>query len=208
MHPSLIEKVAAHGLSAGLRTMERMCRIDIVGQTSLLPRGESSNAIFCYWHHWAIPGFFAMRLLGHKLACLCHPAWYLSPYRSLARMRGHQVVFGSTGHNGQQALKEVATLVQQGFSTFMCPDGPSGPAGQLRLGAIHLSRATRTPIVPLRFEVSQSIQLPRWDHMCLPLPGSHVLIQIGAPLHFDALDDTAAVQQLTEQLGTIIPGTR
>jgi len=189
--PGLTEQVAGRALRATIAGLERMTRISVAGleQVDALP-----NAIFCYWHQWATPGFFAVRASGKKLASMLHPVWYLRPYRVVASLDGHKTVLGSSGRGGQHAAQAVVEELQRGYSTLICPDGPLGPDRVLKPGAVRMARQSATPLVPVTFEVTGGVFLPRWDRMWLPLPGARVQIRFGDPIIAKAGDSDATLE--------------
>ena len=84
--------------------------------------------------------------------------------------------------NPHSALRAMAKALREGHDVVIAVDGPSGPAGQVRPGALWLSRLTGSPIVPVGIAASPSLVLPRWDRMVLPLPGAKVVHVFGQPI--------------------------
>jgi len=84
---------------------------------------------------------------------------------------------GSAGHGGIEAAERIAESLAEGYSTFVCPDGPSGPARRLKRGVLHMASKAGTPIVPMRISSDRAVWLPRWDRFCLPLPSATVRVR-------------------------------
>jgi lysophospholipid acyltransferase (LPLAT)-like uncharacterized protein len=83
---------------------------------------------------------------------------------------------GSSGEEGRRAANELARLVQNGFSTTVSPDGPSGPPRILKKGIPHIGVRSEVPIVPLAISPSRFVSWPSWDSKNVPLPFSHVRV--------------------------------
>jgi lysophospholipid acyltransferase (LPLAT)-like uncharacterized protein len=157
--------------------------------------------VLCYWHRDALLGFVYVLGLPTTFAALCHPHWRLKPWEVLARWHRWRLVAASSGNDGQRGARAVAEALCQGCSTFVCPDGPAGPPGTLRRGALHMAAQGGVPVVPLRFRCALAVALPGWDRMRLPLPGATVTVLVGAPIPVADADLDAAAQALGEALG-------
>ena len=183
-----------------LRLLFRTCRIEI-------ERGEVlaslPNYILCYWHTWAVPGFAVIaRIQGERrFASLCHPAWHLLIWEDLGKKLGWRVVMGSSGHGGALAAHRITRWLEQGYSTFICPDGPRGPLHRPKRGALHMALAARVPIVPLRIECDRALRLPRWDRFCIPLPGATIRVSCEPAIRVTEETFEAAERALIEALG-------
>jgi lysophospholipid acyltransferase (LPLAT)-like uncharacterized protein len=160
--------------------------------------------ILCYWHTWVIAGFVV--ILGtqadRRIVTFCHPAWPLLAWDTLGKKVGWRIVMGSSGHGGAAAVDRIIESLQQGYSTFVCPDGPSGPLHRMRRGALQMALAARVPIVPLRMECDRALRLPGWDRMCVPLPWSTLRVRVGTPIHVTEATLASAEAALLEALGT------
>lgn len=187
---------AATGLIAYLRLLQHTCRIDIVGEH---PLRLGRPVIITYWHEFVIAGFVMVLEAERPLACLCHPAWHLSPWVELGRRHQWHVVLGSTGHRGRAASEEVISLLRQGWSTCIFPDGPAGPPRVAHHGVVHMAQRSGAPIVPVRFECDLAVRLPSWDHMRAPIPGSTIRAIVGAPIEVHDVDE--ALRTLEGALG-------
>jgi lysophospholipid acyltransferase (LPLAT)-like uncharacterized protein len=192
--------VGATGLHAYLRTLRATCRLELEGREVLarLPR-----YVLCFWHTFTVPGFLTIMATqeGRPMAALCHPALHLLMWETLGRRLGWQVVMGSSGHGGKEAAERIIESLREGYSTFVCPDGPSGPARHVKRGALYIASKASAPIVPLAIECDRALWLPRWDRFCLPLPSAIVRVRCGEPVHVahDALPEAEAL--LAEALG-------
>lgn len=166
-----------------------LSKLEYTGVERLVP---GRNYIFATWHEFSWASMIAFR--SDDEVWLCHPAWYMKPMHVLLRLIGvTELILGSTGNSGRAAADALLAHLRAGASTSMAPDGPAGPARQLRKGILHLSAQSGVPIVPLRVECSRSVTLGGWDRKLVPLPFGRVRVCYGAPIRVDAraLDDAA-----------------
>jgi lysophospholipid acyltransferase (LPLAT)-like uncharacterized protein len=47
-----------------------------------------------------------------------------------------KIVLGSSGYSGKEAADQLVEYLKKGYSTVLSPDGPSGPAFQMKKGAL------------------------------------------------------------------------
>lgn len=85
--------------------------------------------------------------------------------------------------NMKAAIKQMTRSLLDGHDLVIAVDGPRGPAGSIRPGALWLARRSGCPIVPGAFAARPGPRLPRWDRLLLPLPGGHVSAAFEMPIH-------------------------
>lgn len=90
---------------------------------------------------------------------------------------GYQVQRGSSTH-GQTALRHLLTALHSGQSVGMALDGPRGPAGQPKPGAVWLAKRTGLPLILLNVKTGPSFRLKTWDRTIFPIPGSSARISL------------------------------
>jgi len=140
-------------------------------------------AIECAWHEALLPYFAVAMPYQKPHAWLNHPAWYMrGVHLFLGWMGVAPIVLGSSGHGGRQALEALVPLLAGGASTFLNPDGPHGPAREVKDGVLELSLRTGLPVVALHIRCRRALRLPTWERKVLPLPGSQVEVIYSQPL--------------------------
>ena len=131
-----------------------------------------------------------------------HPPWYTKPVAVLLNLIGVQrFVLGSTGHDGRRAADELVTYLNEGYSTLIAPDGPSGPARTLKKGVLHMALQSGVPIVPLRVAATRCLRSKSWDRKMQPLPFSTIHVVVGSPIVVTTSTFEATFDQLTLALG-------
>ena len=95
---------------------------------------------------------------------------------------GLEVVRGSSSRNGVRALKGLGRAILDGASVLIAVDGPRGPHGQVKPGALFLARRLSVPIFALAASARGHRLGRAWDRFLLPLPFSRVVVVCGEPI--------------------------
>lgn len=148
------------------------------------PDYAQQHTIDCAWHETLMPYFVGAMPHPKPYVWMNHPAWYMRGVHVFLRWMGvHRLVLGSSGNGGRRALQELVPLIVAGSSTFLNPDGPYGPAHQVKEGVLDLSLQTGAPIVAIRVHCHRAWRAPTWDKKLVPWPGSVVELIYSAPWH-------------------------
>jgi len=182
-------------------TLRLTCRIVVVGaeQERALP-----NYIGCLWHDRVMTYFSAFIFIRQrKQAWLNHAAAYMKPIHVVIKFIGvEKIILGSSGHQGKMAADELAGYLKQGYSTMINPDGPYGPKFEWKKGALHLSRQTGVPILPIKVEARPYWKWPSWDRKWVPYPFiSTIRITYGAPVYVKSENFEEELRLLNGKLG-------
>ena len=154
-------------------------KIVIIGREHLK---ERSNYIFCFWHKF-ISLYFTVFLHTRLHVWMQHPTWYMKPSHVMLRLIGvKKIILGSSGYSGKEAADQLVEYLKKGYSTVILPDGPSGPPLKMKKGALHISLQSNVPIVPMRFQISNSFEIRNWDRRKWPLPFSRITVEFGKPI--------------------------
>lgn len=129
----------------------------------------------------------------------------------IVEMFGLMTTAGSSSRGAFSALLALGRGVKAGYDVALAPDGPKGPACQVKQGVILLSKKFGIPIVPLAYATREytSWRFPKaWDKMFLPKPFARVSWTIGEPMWFsaehDLADATRIVQETLERLNLAV----
>ncbi len=110
--------------------------------------------------------------------------------RALA-MQGLDVVRGSSSRGGVRGLAAlVRAMKREGLDAAFAVDGPRGPYGVAKEGAVVAARATGALLVPMGSAAPSALVLKRaWDRFVLAWPFTRVTVTLGAPI--EPTDDDA-----------------
>ena len=151
-------------------------------------RTPPGPVIFCLWHNrlplcmriWARFSRPDLRPAGLvALISASHDGGVLA--RTLRYFRV-EAVRGSSSRRGAQALLELTSWLERGYSAAITPDGPRGPRYQISDGAIALAQVSGRPIVPVSSQVNWKWSLKSWDRFQVPLPFARGTVNIGEPV--------------------------
>lgn len=133
---------------------------------------------------------------------------------------GCTVVRGSSRHRGVEALRDlVRHLESTPAPAAIVVDGPLGPAGIAKSGAVACAMLTGRPLHALAASASRSVAFPNtWSSIYLPLPFSRLAIVCDGPLplpdrsrlddadrHAEVLTDRLRLIRSYSQRGIICP---
>ena len=107
--------------------------------------------------------------------------------RALTQL-GMEVVRGSSSRGGARGLAALVRILRRGErDAAFAIDGPRGPAGAAKPGVGYAATRAGAWIVPMGSAAGRAkVFMRAWDRFVLPLPGTAVVVTIGAPLPGDA----------------------
>lgn len=114
---------------------------------------------------------------------------------------GLSVVRGSSSRGGAAGLRAIVRTLGNGGDAAFAVDGPRGPLGVAKTGALVAARAARAALLPVASASRAAWVLGRaWDRFEVPLPFSRVAVVVGAPVPILGAD--------TDALGAAIHAAR
>lgn len=144
--------------------------------------------IFCSWHNrlglsmtiWR--RFSRGQIRSSGLVALISASHDGGVLARALRYFNVEAVRGSSSRRGPQALLELSSYTERGYSVAITPDGPRGPCYSIRDGIIALGQISGLPILPVSTYVRRKITLKSWDRFQVPLPFARCEIRIGLPV--------------------------
>ena len=100
------------------------------------------------------------------------------------RMQGFEVVRGSSSRGGARGLAAlVRAMRRRGADAAFAVDGPRGPHGIVKGGAVLAARAAGAVLVPVAGAVRRGVVLRRaWDRFAIAWPFTRVDVTLGDPV--------------------------
>lgn len=153
--------------------------------------------IFALWHSRILPLLAHHRRQDIVLLISRHrDGQYLA---ALAERWGYRFVRGSSKRGGEVGLLGIVRSLQDGNVVAITPDGPQGPAEQVKAGVVAAAQHAGVAILPITARASRAWYLKSWDRFCIPKPFARVVVRYGAPIDVrqgkDGLRDGAATLQ-------------
>lgn len=159
--------------------------------------------IFTFWHQRQV--FFTYTHRGEAAHVLVSRSKDGELIAKTMRLSNIGAVRGSSSKRAAGAARELAEILSRGEAIGITPDGPKGPAREVKPGVLFLAQKTGAPILPISNAVSRSIELRKaWDRFHVPLPFSRAAVVYGEPLSVSADDDLEVkARVLKERLDAI-----
>ncbi|MGE0161019.1 MAG: lysophospholipid acyltransferase family protein [Gemmatimonadales bacterium] len=169
--------VAGAALVSALLSTTSVERIGVENFTHFRRRG--TPVIFVFWHGNLLPLVHYHRHEGIVVLVSEH-----ADGERIARIlmrRGFATVRGSSTRGGARGLRDLVRAARAGRDLALTPDGPRGPRGEFKPGALAAARITGLPVIPLAVAASPAWSLGSWDRFLVPKPFAKVQIQYLPP---------------------------
>ncbi|MGB4191318.1 MAG: lysophospholipid acyltransferase family protein [Rickettsiales bacterium] len=93
-----------------------------------------------------------------------------------------ELIYGSSSKKRLSSLKEILVFIRNGYNFLITPDGPRGPAKQVKGAIINIASNTGIPIIPAICSAKSAKIFNSWDKFMLPLPFSEISIIFSKPI--------------------------
>ncbi len=92
------------------------------------------------------------------------------------RLGYQQVLRGSSSSGGSEVLRRMEQALASS-SIMVTPDGPRGPAGEVKPGGIVAAHRSKRDLLLVDWSAARTIRFSSWDRMEIPFPFSKVYIR-------------------------------
>jgi lysophospholipid acyltransferase (LPLAT)-like uncharacterized protein len=179
----------------------RTWRLEVIGNGYVEDlRRRGIPVVFAVWHANLLVPLWHRRGEAVTLLVSGHrDAEYLA---RAAQSWGYSVVRGSSTRGGVTGLKKLMRTLMSGGDVAFTPDGPRGPKGIAKPGALRAALRGGGAVVPVGAFAPSCWQLRSWDRFTIPRPFSPVRLVYGQPVMHAGEGETARVSGglLTEHL--------
>lgn len=153
--------------------------------------------IYVFWH--AKTFLILPRFAGHLIGVLTLLDFKNLFYDRLCRSFGYQTV---PVYSNERATVSLKKLIESGYSIALAVDGPKGPPGKIRPGALYLAQKMGAPIVAVRIRCHKSLRARwRWDSYEIPFPFSQAEIIGSEPFRVTPENSSALASEIRAFLG-------
>jgi hypothetical protein len=142
-------------------------------------RRRGSPVIFVFWHGQLLPLVHVHRHEGIVVLVSEHGDGEI--IARIIRHYGFGAVRGSSTRGGTTGLRGLVRAARAGSDLAITPDGPRGPRGELKPGALLAAQLTGCPVIPLALAASAAWRLSSWDGFLVPKPFATVRIEYLPP---------------------------
>ena len=121
---------------------------------------------------------------------------------------GFGVVRGSSTRGGARGIKGLVDAAKEGRDVAVTPDGPRGPRGVFKHGALAVAQAVGLPVIPIVVSSTSAWRLKSWDEFMIPKPFSSIRIEYLEPRAIPRGASRAEISLIADELeGKLTVGT-
>ncbi|MCU0598031.1 MAG: lysophospholipid acyltransferase family protein [Desulfobacterales bacterium] len=141
---------------------------------------QGGRVLLCTWHQQF---FSAIRYFRKYKAYT--PALMISRSKDgdiiagIAQRTGWIPVRGSSSRGGKESLKEMIVRLKMTGLAAHIMDGPKGPMGKVKAGAVQLALSADAVIVPFYIKADRAWYFKSWDKFFIPKPFARVRLEYG-----------------------------
>ncbi len=166
---------------------------------------KGGQVLLCGWHQQFFagirifkkyrkyqPGLMSSKSLDGQIAA------------GVAKRAGCYTVWGSSSNSASAALKKMIRRLNDHRLAVHVLDGPRGPAGVVKAGAIAIAHGAGAVIVPGVVIADRSWYLGSWDRFMIPKPFARVTIKFFPKIELPSIMDKAEYENQRKRLEMIM----
>lgn len=162
-------------------------------------RRRGAPVIFVFWHGQLLPLVHVHRGEGIVVLVSEHTdGEYIT--RVIGR-NGFGTVRGSSTRGGTSGLRSLVRAARAGRDLALTPDGPQGPCGDFKPGALLAAQLTGLPIIPLAVGASRGWRAKSWDGFLVPEPLSTIEIEYLPPRFVPREATRPEIETMAREIG-------
>ncbi len=156
-------------------------------------RLDDQRFIYAFWHQQQ--AFFTVTHRGDNMTVLISKSKDGEMISETIRLCcGVKAVRGSSSRGASNSVRSLVTALESGLDIGLTPDGPKGPAREIKQGIMFLAQKLGVPILPISSAQSNSFVFTKsWDRFTLPMPFGRMAVVYGEPL-LVGLDDNLVLK--------------
>lgn len=163
------------------------------------PPNPGESCIYIFWHSKMLVGWWLFR--NNNPSALVSQSKDGEILNGILTKWNYKVVRGSSSSRGKEAMSELIDSGRTGKNIIITPDGPRGPAGSIKNGALIISNKTGLPVVPVKIDYSKKKTLEKsWDKFEIPYPFSACSVVFGNKYYYDNYLDESELGKLKDKI--------
>lgn len=152
-------------------------RVRVQGENRFLKPG-----IFCVHHGDVVAGvgeLLTMRPGVNAISSLSRDGDIIAKFLSLMKIGA---IRGGSSKGAESVTRNMKEILDGNQCVVIPVDGPRGPAGEVKPGAIALAYLTGAPLVCVRVFPERAWRLNSWDKMLIPKPFTKMVVRYSDPI--------------------------
>jgi len=151
---------------------------------------QGTPVLLCAWHQQFFSAIYHFKTYSNY-----NPGLMISQSRDgdlisgVANRTGWHTPRGSSSRGGKQAMDLMIDHLKTYRLGAHLLDGPTGPIGRVKAGAIKMALEAGAVVIPLYASADKAWFFNSWDKFMLPKPFSRVCITFGREIRLEASDN-------------------
>lgn len=192
-----------------VRLYSATCRLTVENERQWMDHiREGGRVLLCGWHQQFFPVLrYFKEYEPYGASVMISRSSDGEFISGIANLMGLRPVRGSSSRGGREALTGMIEALRNSGLAIHILDGPTGPMGVVKAGAIRLASAADAVIVPFYTSADRAWYFNSWDRFMVPKPFARVTIRYGDPIPCPpgADNDTFEAQRASLEK-TMLPG--
>lgn len=162
-----------------IRLISATYRYRVAGLDALHKKLESgSRVLLCVWHQQFFPDIarFGIWFKKYRPALMISRSADGEIIANVANRVGWHTARGSSSLGGNSAMVEMLNWIRNHGMGAHILDGPTGPFGYVKPGAIRIAQKSEALLVPVQLQANKYWQIKSWDRFLIPKPFARVRI--------------------------------
>lgn len=164
-----------------IRLIFLTCKVQIEGEQAFSSAMKEKGGVLALWHQHLLLMPYFVRQCAEDLSFVAA----MSNSRDADALAGAANIITNVEalrvpHDARsQALRQIIEVLKDQKVLLITPDGPRGPAHEVKPGVIFAARQTKVPVYPFSWKADKFWQLGTWDGMMIPKPFSTITMKVG-----------------------------
>ncbi|MBN2571634.1 MAG: lysophospholipid acyltransferase family protein [Ignavibacteriales bacterium] len=141
---------------------------------------KKQNFVVAFWHGTMLYAWYYHR--KNKMAALVSQSKDGELLTRVLKKWRYNIVRGSSSMGGKEAINIMVDLVKENYTIAITPDGPRGPAVEMKAGAIVTAKKGSIPLVLIGIAYRKKKILKSWDKFQIPFPFTRCAILFSEPV--------------------------
>ena len=168
-----------------------------------LEQGE--RVLLCGWHQQFFAGIsFAKRYRKYRPALMSSKSLDGQIAAGIAWWAGFYTVWGSSSRSAAAALKGMIRRLRDYRLAVHLLDGPQGPIGEVKPGAIAIAHGAKAVIIPSVVIADRAWYMGSWDRFMIPKPFARVTVKYLPKIELPRKMDKAEFENIRKKLEDIM----